>query len=172
MRGMQEFGELAPEDKAKVIGGLVCAGIMLPVLYVFTQYYVVEDRFQISSLWESGMSGFSISRMLLPTLYFVVALPASIPGTVIGAWLTKHSVGFILKSILSVLLLTAAAFGLVALMLTIFDLLFSNLLGAWQIPLIALASSSPLMIIGGMLKTEKTRALLRKCGMLKDDEDK
>jgi hypothetical protein len=164
---MTEWRDLSEEDKIKVIGGTVMAVTMSITLFVFTQFFLVEDRLHISSLLASGASSFSIMRIILPIIYLVLVLPAALAaGATVFCFRRRFSEisnsQVILGGVLLGILMGGGAYLLiVTLFLTLFDVLLSGLPIEVAIILVALALFVPAVIIAQIMRAKQNSKYLK-----------
>lgn len=150
---MTQWRDLAEEDKIKVIGGTVMAVTISIACFVFAQFFLVEDRLHVSSLLASGVSPFSILRLILPIIYLVLVLPAAVAAGGTVAYLRKRSSDMI--NTLIILLGAGGYLLFVALLLTLFDVLLYGLPDEVNALLLILAFFGPAIIFSRILRPKK-----------------
>lgn len=143
MVDMRKVGELTERERLFVSAGMAAVAVTLALGIVFIQFFVLEDRLQLSKAFESGSSVFAVVRTAIPAFFVVVFVPLAPIGEFVISRLAKRE--FRPRNILTLLLLTGEVFVVGAALLTVFDLLFSSQPVLVQFPLMALTLSISLV---------------------------
>lgn len=163
MKSLSTFEDLSKEDKAKVIGGFIAVGVAIVGFLAFIQFSDVNHRLYFSENLDSASSLLIALPYVLAVMYLLTILPMIVAGGVAMGLLAKRSFRFVIEEILGPpLLATGGMFGLSALLLTLFGVLFSNLSEAAQAVLMVLAFSVSGIIVASVLKTNRTNRYIRK----------
>jgi hypothetical protein len=159
---MGAFEDLSVEDKAKVIGGLIAVGVATLGFVIFIQLFGAEYSLRVSEDVKSGSSMFTAMSSFIVVMYFFTIFPTVVVGAVAMSLLAKHSLGYMVKGILFLLLVTGGTFFLIALLFSLLGVLFSNLSIAAQVVLMMFACFVSSMIVAFILRTERVNSYLRK----------
>jgi len=140
--------------KCEIIIAVSVMAVVLPAVWLtfFTPTYL--------GISLSEMSFFSAYRFML-----VIFLPIIIVPTVIfGEFLTKEwkKRRFLWRSVFAGISIVGIFVVATSLMLTAFDILFSNLDIVWQIPLAMISNSAGLIIMVILLRSSKFKQFARK----------
>jgi hypothetical protein len=156
MRSLEAFEDLSVEDKAKVIGGLIAVGVATLGFVIFIQLFGAEYSLRVSEDVKSGSSMFTAMSSFIVVMYFFTIFPTVVVGAVAMSLLAKHSLGYMVKDILFLLLVTGGTFFLIALLLGLFGVFFSNLSEDAQVILTMFACFVPSITVGlFILKTKR-----------------
>jgi hypothetical protein len=157
------FRDLSVEDRAKVIGGFIVAGMAIACSLVFIYVFAPEYRNRVSESVKSGSSIFTGLPFLLALLYLFFVLPVVFVGAFATGFLAKRSLGYVVKDILAPTLLMAGGMLLAdALLFVLFGVLFSNLSVPTQALLMMFAFFVTAMTTAYVLKTKRAKNYLTK----------
>lgn len=110
----------------------------------------------------SKMSFFISSRTLLLSVFLVMALPLSTFGEYwLSRWKKRR---FLWKSTLSIIGVFGLFIFVSAFLLTVLNVLLSNLLWFWQMPLVAVSNLTGLFIMAMAIRNERFRKWRKNLG--------
>jgi hypothetical protein len=147
-------------ERIMVYGGMAMVVAMSAIVFLFIQFVIVEDRFHLSDLWKSEISGFAVARTVLPFLYVVTIVPAAIVGSVAYSRMKRNA--FKIKNILLLLALPGEGFLLAAVLLSLFDAVLSKSSLLLQIALIVTSCSVSMVVIAFTTRLKRVHEYIKK----------
>jgi len=150
MSWMEEFENLSPKEKVWIIGGTAAVIVVMIAVFVFAEFFVVQDRLGLRDAVKAGLSLFHLGRSLLPVMCALVFVPGILSFSA-TALLMGYPIS--IRDIAAAFILCAVGLLTIAGVLTLFDLLLSALPLEWQIPLL---SASFIPALKAVMMTDKT----------------